>query len=220
MKDRHDNNSIDIREKMEQIYRELPLEKIPWNVSEPPRLLVDAVKSGRVKPCKAVDLGCGAGNYAVWMARQGFEMTGLDISAEAIKYARELAEREGMTCRFAVLDLLGDVDEFSESFDFGYDWELLHHIFPGDRPAYVSNVHRVLKPDATYLSVCFSEKDRSFGGHGKYRDTTIGTRLYFSSEQELRDLFSPHFDILELTTVEVSGKRGPHQANIAWLRRK
>ena len=220
MKYQHDNNSIDIREQMEEIYREMPLEKIPWNVSEPPRLLVDAVKSGRVQPCKAVDLGCGAGNYAVWMARQGFEMTGLDISAGAVKYARELAAGKAVTCRFEVVDLLGDVGEFAGSFDFGYDWELLHHIFPGDRPAYIRNVHRVLKPGAAYLSLCFSEKDRSFGGHGKYRDTSIGTRLYFSSEQELHDLFSPHFDILELTTVEVSGKRGLHQANMGWLRRK
>jgi len=40
------------------------------------------------------------------------------------------AEKKGVRCRFTVADLLGDLHEVKETFDFGYDWEFLHHIFP------------------------------------------------------------------------------------------
>ncbi len=52
-----------------------------------------------------------------------------------------------------------DVGKLEEAFDFAYDWDVLHHIFPEDRVGYVDTVRRVLRPEGTYLSVCFSEDD-------------------------------------------------------------
>jgi 2-polyprenyl-3-methyl-5-hydroxy-6-metoxy-1,4-benzoquinol methylase len=208
-----------LRDQMEQIYGEMAPEKIPWNISRPPALLVEAVEDGRIKPCKAVDLGCGAGNYAVWLARQGFDVTGLDISVHAVRLADRLAGEQGVSCRFVTADLLGDMGDHKECFDFAYDWELLHHISPEDRPSYIKNVHAILKPGGAYFSVSFSEHDPDFGGEGKYRTTPLGTILYFSSEDELRALFKPLFKIIELKIMEIPGKRGTHKVNTAWLER-
>jgi SAM-dependent methyltransferase len=208
-----------LHDQMEQIYCDMPPENIPWNISEPPELLVKAVEAGKIQPCKTVDLGCGAGNYAVWLAQQGFEVTGMDISEHAIKLAEKLANQQAVPCRFVVADLLGNIEEYRESFDFAYDWELLHHISPEDRRVYIKNVHDILRPGGIYLSVCFSEKDPGFGGRDKYRKTPLGTILYFSSEEELRKLFEPFFNIIELKTVEIQGKRGPHMVNAARLKK-
>jgi len=49
---------------MDSIYKSIPLEEIPWNIETPPDALVELVDSGKVTPCKTIDLGCGAGNYA------------------------------------------------------------------------------------------------------------------------------------------------------------
>lgn len=211
---------MDIREQMDKIYREMAPEEIPWNLSDPPAPLVDIVESGQIKPCAAVDLGCGAGNYAVWLAQKGFDVTGIDISRQAIRMARDLAAAKGVSCRFVTADLLGDLTEYEAGFDFAYDWELLHHIFPKDRSVFIKNVHRLLRPGGSYLSLCFSEKDISFGGVGKYRRTPLGTELYFSSEDELRELFEPLFEVVSLKTIEIAGRRGAHMANSAWLKRR
>ncbi len=208
---------MNLFEQMERIYRDIPLDRIPWHMSEPPALLVEAVETGKITPCKAVDLGCGAGTYTIWMAGRGFDMTGIDFSREAIKHAEDLAVRQRVSCRFAVADLLGDVSGFRAGFEFAYDWEVLHHIFPEDRSRYVQNVSNMLRPAGRYFSMCFSESDPAFSGRGKIRETPLGTTLYFSSEAELEKLYAPRFRILELTTVEVSGKRGLHMANVAWL---
>ena len=93
-------------------------------------------------------------------------------------------------------------------------------MFPADRPRYVANVHRMLRPGGLYLSVCFSEDDRAIAGEGKYRQPQLGTLLYLSSEQEIRGLFEPSFDVEELATVEIEGKRAAHMAVRALMRKR
>lgn len=202
---------------MEDIYRKMPLEKIPWNIESPPDILVDLVRKKQVVPCRTFEFGCGAGNYAIWLAQQGFEVTGIDISPTAIGLARENTMKQGVECTFIVADVLGDLADIEGLFDFALDWELLHHIYPDDRPRYVANVARLLRPGGRYLSVCFHEDDPEFGGSGKYRTTRIGTILYFSSEEELRELFSPYFTILELRAMTIPGKWGDHVVNCAFM---
>jgi SAM-dependent methyltransferase len=205
---------------MDEIYRNRALGEIPWIVEKPPTVLVDLIESGVIRPCKAVDLGCGTGNYAIYLAGRGFRVTGVDISPTAISIARENAKSKGARCDFIAADVLGDLQEVGGTFDFAYDWELLHHIFPEQRAKYVENVSRLLNPNGRYLSVCFSEKSPQFGGSGKYRETPLGTVLYFSSETELRDLFERYFQISELKTIQISGKAAPHLAVYALMEKR
>ena len=216
--------------RIEEIYKNTPLEQIPWNMETPPELLVELVdlaETGRV-----IDLGCGAGNYAIYFAERGFEVTGVDFSPTAIKIAIENARRKGVKCNFFVADVIEELDRVNQTWDFAYDWGLLHHIFPEQRQKYVENVRRILNPKGKYLSVCFSEKDVGFagpaapasimpasGGPGKCRKTSLDTVLYFSSEDELRELFEPYFKIIDLWTVEINGKFGPHIFNCVFMER-
>jgi len=204
---------------MEQIYSRIPIDAIPWNIEFPPKEIVDLVESGNVKPCKTIDLGCGAGNYAIYLASQGFDVTGVDISPSAIKFAEENAAKKKVKCHFLVRDLTAK-SEFKQTFDFAYDWEVLHHIYPQKRKKYIENVFGMLLPGGKYVSVCFSMNDTWFKGNGKYRETPLGTVLYFSSENELKRLYEPYFFIQELKTIEIIGKSGPHLVNYAVLIRK
>lgn len=211
------SNEIMKTVEIDEIYRKVSLEKIPWNIETPPDVLTRLVTRGKVRPCRAIDLGCGAGNYAIWLAGLGFEVTGADSSPAAIRIARKKAAEKGVRCTFVIADLLGDLDAINGSFDFAYDFELLHHLMPEERAVYIKNVHQLTRPHATYLSVCFSEEDPQFGGHGKTRKTPVGTILYFSSEDEIRDLVSPFFDIRSLKTIEVAAKFGGSHKAICML---
>ena len=204
---------------MDKIYRKTPLNEIPWNIDVPPHQLVELVDSRKVKPCKTIDLGCGIGNSAVYLASRGFGVTGIDVSTTAINIAKDNATKKEIKCDFLVADVLGDLCEVKETFDFAFEWELLHHIFPEHRRKYVANVHKLLNPGSVYLSVCFSEKDSEFGGSGNYRLTGLGTVLYFSSKHELRRLFEPFFKIRELKTIEIRGRPKSHFANYAFMER-
>ena len=211
---------MNLKDRMEQIYGNTPPDKIPWNIKEPPRQLVELVESGKVAPCRAVDLGCGVGNCAIWLARKGFQVTGIDFSERALDLARKQAEQEAVKCIFRVGDLTDTDFPVDTEYEFAYDWEVLHHDFPDDRYTYIRNIVRLLQKGARYLSVSFSEEDPDLGGEGKYRKPPMETTLYFSSEKEIEQILDPHFEIRELTTTEIAGKYGPHMAVIAFAVKK
>ncbi len=203
--------------RFDDIYKDMSLDEIPWNLETPPELLVELVNTGKVRPCKAIDLGCGAGNYVVYLAARGFDVTGVDFSPTAIKIAKENAKTKGVKCNFFVADVLDQLSDIDQTWDFAYGWGLLHHIFPDQRKKYVENVYRILNPKGKYLSLCFSEKDTGFEGSGKYRKTDIGSVIYFSSEDELRKLFETHFQIIDLRTVQISGRFESHIFNYVFM---
>jgi SAM-dependent methyltransferase len=209
-----------IKEQMNKIYSDMDLDNIPWNIETPPDILQDLIKSNILSPCKIIELGCGAGNYVRYFSKMGFDATGVDISEKAIEIARELAQKSGVTCEFIAADVLGDMSEIKTKYDFVYDWELLHHIFPEDRNKYIENVYRLLMTQGRYLSVCFSEASTQFGGVGKYRKTPIGTVLYFSNEAEIESLFGRLFFLEELKSVDIKGKHGVHKAIYTLMRYK
>lgn len=208
-----------LKDQMEKIYTDMALEKIPWHMETPPDILQDIVNTGKIKPCRVIEFGCGAGNYVMYLASKGFDATGVDFSKTAIEIAKESAAKKGVNCKFISSDVLGDMVEIQDTFDFAYDWELLHHIFPADRETYINNVHRLLNPAGRYLSICFSEKSPQFGGSGRYRKTPLGTVLYFSSENEIASLVEPLFEVEDLETVEIQGKYAPHKAVYAFLKK-
>ena len=176
-----------------------------------------SVGAKKLQPCTAVDFGCGTGNYAIYLASKGFDVTGVDLSPTAISIAKANALKIGVSCDIIACDVLGDLKQVKRTFDFAHDWELLHHLFPEHRAQYFENVRAKLNPEGRYLSVCFSEDSPQFGGSGKYRETPLGTVLYFSSERELRKLFEPCFHIEELKTIQIMGKRAPHLAVYALM---
>jgi 2-polyprenyl-3-methyl-5-hydroxy-6-metoxy-1,4-benzoquinol methylase len=210
---------INIKAQMEHIYRTLPVNDIPWNFETPPAILEELVERGKIAPCRTIDLGCGTGNYALYLAEKGFAVTGVDFSSSAIELARHRASEKGLDCTFIVANILDNLEEVPSPFDFAYDWELLHHIYPADRATYLQNVHRLLRPGGSYLSVFFSEENPQFGGSGKYRTTPLGTILYLSSEKEMETLYRPLFRIEALETIDIKGNFSPHRAIYAFMTR-
>jgi len=146
------------KNRFDQIYKATPLDQIPWNHEDPPGLLVELIDSGKIKPCRVLDLGCGAGNYAIYLASRGFNVTAVDISAQAIKIAKQNAKKKNVKCTFLTADLTDKFPNFTKPFDFIYDWGLLHHIGPRKRKTYTKNVATSLKPKGLYFNFALLEK--------------------------------------------------------------
>ena len=77
----------------------------PWDTGRPQPALVEWLKRTRPRPGRALDLGCGTGTNVIYLARHGFQVTGVDIARLAIARARRKARRAGVQARFLVADV-------------------------------------------------------------------------------------------------------------------
>ncbi len=195
---------------------------VVWTETEPPEELAGLVESGKLKPCRAIDVGCGEGFYSIYLASKGFDVTGIDISAKAVRYAKENARKRGVDARFMVLDV-ADLSKLEEKFDLVLEWALMHLIMPTQRRKYVVDVSGILNKGGKYLSTSFNEKDTHFGEPGQRLRTVppgskmpAGSKLYFSSLEELEELYKPHFKIIEARTITMPVGR-PHIGNYLFM---
>lgn len=78
--------------------------ELVWT-AEPNRFVV--AETADLAPGAALDLACGEGRNAVWLAERGWRVTGVDFSDVAIAKARALAERRGVEGEWVVADLVG-----------------------------------------------------------------------------------------------------------------
>src|SRR3954465_10927550 len=68
----------------------------PWETGQPSSELQRVVAEAPIRPCRAVELGCGTGASAVWLAEQGFDVSALDLSPFACERARRRADEAGV----------------------------------------------------------------------------------------------------------------------------
>jgi 2-polyprenyl-3-methyl-5-hydroxy-6-metoxy-1,4-benzoquinol methylase len=107
-----------------------------------------------------IDLGCGAGRNAVWLAQQGFHVTAIDVSPHAVQLARAFAAETGVQIDAVEADVT-DLSEFPENhYDLAYDGRCLHLIVEQElRDAYLKNVLRLLRPSGTYFAINIGGRD-------------------------------------------------------------
>jgi SAM-dependent methyltransferase len=74
-----------------------------WSGRPNGRLVVEV---GDLAPGRALDVGCGEGADAIWLARQGWTVTAIDVSDVAIRRAREAADQHGATIEWISGDAL------------------------------------------------------------------------------------------------------------------
>lgn len=127
---------------------------LPWDSGVPESHLVEAVEQGLIPRGRALEVGCGTGTNAVWLAAQGFDVVAIDVAERAIERARaklrpELAAR----CRFEARDFLGGAPldgQFQLVFDRG-----CFHCFDRkeEQSAYAERVAQRLAPNGVWLSV-------------------------------------------------------------------
>ena len=115
----------------------------PWETGRPSSELQRAVAEIPIRPCRALELGCGMGANAIWLAQQGFEVTALDLSASAIERARHRADEAGVNVRFLVADVLKPPPELAGPFDFFFDRGCYHVVRREHPQAYVQTLRRL-----------------------------------------------------------------------------
>jgi cyclopropane fatty-acyl-phospholipid synthase-like methyltransferase len=132
--------------------------KTPWDTGSTPPEIVAAIEGGKAPIGRALDLGCGTGTNAIYLAQHGYDLIAIDVSRRAIALARRKTRLTNMmhTIRF----VRGDVVQMqrwvpANSIGFAYDIGCFHSLTTESRRRYVSALTAVLRPGAVYMLYAF-----------------------------------------------------------------
>ena len=146
-------------------WNEMYLNTPPWDTGQPQPAIVEIIRNCTIMPRRILDVGCGTGSNAIFFAKNGFSVEGIDTSLRALRLAQKNATEKNIKVHFRVgnaleLQLQFDRGEFDAVIDSG----LFHTFTDTERVLYVKQVARVLRTGGAYIMLCFSEKERSKGG--------------------------------------------------------
>jgi SAM-dependent methyltransferase len=128
---------------------------IPWDVHQAQPRLMELEALGGISG-EVLDIGCGLGDNAIYLASRGHSVTGLDGSPAAIEEARRRAAQAGVTVSFDVADAT-DLSEYEGRFDTVVDSALYHCLDDDGRQAYIAALYRATRPGARLHLSCFSD---------------------------------------------------------------
>ncbi len=173
---------------------------VPFFENVPDENLVSYIETGWVSKGKVLELGCGPGRNAIYLANEGFEVTAVDLSIEGINWAKERALAKGIEIDF-ICDSIFNL-ECQNDFDFVYDSGCLHHIPPHRRIHYVDLIKKSLKPGGYFGLTCFAAGDLDERNGSEitdwdvYRGWSLQGGLAYS-EEKLRGIFK-EFEVIEI----------------------
>ncbi len=130
----------------------------PWDTGQPSTELVRVMQAEALPRPKALELGCGTGTNAVWLARHGFEVTAIDFSPRALQRAQERARAAGVSVRWIAGDVLHPPD-LGGPYDFVFDRGCYHCVRRDDVHAYLNTLRSATRPGSAVLVLTGNAKE-------------------------------------------------------------
>jgi len=172
----------------------------PWDQGDhvPAELAALVQGPSALTPGKAIDIGCGTGTQAVYLARRGWQVTGVDVVEHALDQARRRAESAGVAARW----ITGDVTKLpslglGEGYRLIHDRGCFHDLSEQARDAYVAGVTSLAAPAATLLLMTFVPGSRRMG-------VASG-----ASEEEINRRFGSSWDVVSVQSDSDPDPPGP-----------
>ena len=181
----HDLSEGHIKKQWDGIYRR---EEYSKHIQEAIQNVVDIFKKYNVKTI--LDLACGSGMHAAYLAERGFEIYGIDISEEAIKIAESLLEEKQLHANLIVGSIYRKLPYDDNFFDAVVCFRALYHERIEVIRGTIGEIKRILKPNGLVFVTARKIMDKRKKLPYKY----IAPRTYAPLEGEERGLIHYNFN--------------------------
>ena len=144
------------RKRLEEMYK---AGDTPWELGRVDANLVHILAKRNIKSGRMLDVGCGLGTCTIWLAENGYEAKGIDVSDTAIRKAKEKAKKKGIAASFLARDFLKETVK-EKPFDFLFDRGCFHSFDSGeDRGRFAENAAFHLKEKGLWFCIAGSSDD-------------------------------------------------------------
>lgn len=174
----------------------------PWDIGRPQAAFVALEKAGKIRGV-VLDVGCGTGENALYMASRGHESWGIDGAPTAISAAKNKARDRGSRATFVHGSVL-DLAALGRRFDTVIDSGLFHTLTDAHRIQFEQSLKSAMAVGGDYFMMCFSEHE--VGDLGPRRVTKEEIRLAFARGWKVVSIEASRFE-------HFLGSGGAH----AWL---
>ncbi len=191
----HGEQGVRLIERWDRAYR--GERRAGWDTGLVAEDLQHAVEQGLIEPGRVIDLGCGSGTNAVYLAGKGFDVTAVDVAPTALAIGRAKAEEAGVEVRWLLADVLNLPD--LGTFDLIFDRGCYHNVRYVDAAQFVESMRQLMRPGSRALIVSCN------------RDGPPGVR-----EQTMRDDFAEGFEFIWLKPSEIQSGADPDRRHASW----
>jgi len=155
---------------LETVWNQRHQSASPWDSGRPCAELQRVLQEYAIAPCRALELGCGNGLNAAYLASRGFDVTAVDVSGDVLEKARKASAQ----VKFVHSDVLAlpDMGTFGFVFDRGY-----YQHGRMQREAFERVLERVTAPGSLYLAIMPNANDPAKIAPRAVRDQDLCTDL-------------------------------------------
>lgn len=144
-----DPQSIDKGNRFERFLGRYQEGKVPWDDPVPPPEII--ALASELSPGRGLDLGCGYGRSAIYLAELGWSMDGVDFVPQAVETARHRASAAGVAGRARFYQgSVTDLAFLNPPYDLAIDVGCMHSLTGNALLAYRDGLVRLLRPDGQY----------------------------------------------------------------------
>ncbi|QDU79613.1 putative S-adenosyl-L-methionine-dependent methyltransferase TehB [Polystyrenella longa] len=181
----------------------------PWDSRLVSKELIRVLKDHSIEPGRALELGCGTGTNAIYLAEQGFAVTAVDISERAIDTAAMKANEANVDIRFVLSDIT-DLQMVVSPFDFVFDRGCYHCVRKEKLSGFLNTLKKCTRPGSLWLTL---------SGNSHESDDEHIPKV---SEEELKAELGDLFEFVQLREFHFEDE-GERQGPLGWsalLKRK
>ena len=174
----------------------------PWDIGRPQPAIVRLAEEGAING-SVLDVGCGTGENALYLASRGLDVVGVDAAPTAIERAGAKATERGVRVEFLVADALA-LEGLGRTFDVAIDCGLFHTFSDAERIRFERSLHATLRTGARYFLLSFNE----------HQPGDIGPRRV--TEREIRETFARRWMVDSIVEERFTARWADGGAS-AWL---
>jgi SAM-dependent methyltransferase len=163
----------------------------PWETGRPSPELIRLVEQRVLRPCSALEIGCGTGANAIYLSQHGFDVTAVDASPLALERARLRCEQAGGLVHFVLADIY-DFASKAGRFDLVLDVGFYHFARRGQLPRFLDTLWWVTRPGSSYLTLAGATDEPAVEGGPPQ-----------VSEEEIRGELGRLFEFVHLHSVRL-----------------